>query len=232
MPNLKFQQINGGVVTTPALTDIFPYVSDPAGVPVDRQSSMQTLKDALNVDLVEATINTASGATAATISNSTGVIWDIPIAGIDAAVHRWQWRIDGSDFVVIEATGDGAGAFTDPKVTIDPRAIFNSRVLEAQGADVVSANDLTLGDDGNTFELTGGVQLNAIAIANWQNGSLVTLIFGNETLVKHNTAGGAGFASILLTGSLDFSATVGSTLTIRLSEQGGTQAWREVGRKV
>ena len=36
MPDLKFQQINGGVPTTPLNTDIFPYVSDPFGSPTDK----------------------------------------------------------------------------------------------------------------------------------------------------------------------------------------------------
>ena len=109
-------------------------------------------------------------------------------------------------------------------------ARFDGRVLENQGADVASANDLTLGADGNSFEITGTTQVNAITTSGWQNGSIITLLFTSTPTVKHNTAGGAGTAVLLLAGAVDFAATAGDTLTLRLSEIGGTQAWRETGR--
>jgi hypothetical protein len=86
---------------------------------------------------------------------------------------------------------------------------FSQRVLQSQGADVASANDLTLGGDGNTFEITGNTQINAITTANWQNGALITLLFTSNPTVKHNTAGGAGTAVMLLAGAADFGATAG-----------------------
>lgn len=106
------------------------------------------------------------------------------------------------------------------------------RLQATQGADVASANDLTLGTDGNSFEITGTTQINAITIANWQNGATITLLFASTPTVKHNTAGGAGTAVILLAGAADFAATAGDTLTLLLSEIGGTQAWRELSRAV
>lgn len=109
---------------------------------------------------------------------------------------------------------------------------LDGRVLFAQGADVGSANDLTLGSDGNVFEITGAVQINAITIAGWQNGSMITMLFTSNPVVKHNTAGGAGTAVMLLAGAGDFASTAGDTITLVLSEIGGTQAWREVGRAV
>jgi len=109
---------------------------------------------------------------------------------------------------------------------------FDGRVLESQGADVASANDLTLGSDGNCFEITGTTQINAITITGWKNGAIITLLFASTPTVKHNTSGGANTAVILLAGAADFSATAGDTLTLRLSEIGGTQAWREIGRAV
>lgn len=109
---------------------------------------------------------------------------------------------------------------------------FDGRVLNAQGADVASAGDLTLGSDGNVFEITGTTTINAITTTGWQNGTRITLLFTSTPTVKHNTAGGAGTAVMLLAGAVDFSATAGDTLSLVLSEIGGTQAWREVGRAV
>lgn len=109
---------------------------------------------------------------------------------------------------------------------------FDGRLLKTQGADTASANDLTLGSDGNTFEITGTTQINAITTTGWQNGAMITLFFTSTPTVKHNTAGGANTAVLLLSGAVDFSATANDTLTLVLGEVGGTQAWREVARTV
>lgn len=106
------------------------------------------------------------------------------------------------------------------------------RLLETQGADVASAGDLTLGADGTSFEITGTATVNAITIAGWQNGSRITVICTSTSTWKHNTAGGAGTVPMLLDAGSDFACTADDTLTLLLSERGGTQAWRQVGRSV
>lgn len=121
--------------------------------------------------------------------------------------------------------------FADP-VTFSGAITLSGRELGKQGVDVASANDLTLGTDGNAYEITGTTQINAITTASWQNGSRITLLFTSNLTVKHNTAGGGGTAVILLAGSADFVASAGDTLSLILSEIGGTQAWREVSRTV
>lgn len=100
-----------------------------------------------------------------------------------------------------------------------------------QGGPVASANDLTLGS-GNVFEITGATQINAIVTGDWLGGAQVTLIFASNPTVKHNTAGGAGTAVILLAGAADFSATAGDTLTLVYSGISGVTAWREISRAV
>lgn len=105
---------------------------------------------------------------------------------------------------------------------------MDGRMLNKQGADIASANDLTLGEDGNSWEITGVTQINAITTARWQNGSKISLLFTSTPTVKHNTAGGAGTAPILLQGAVDFAATAGDTLMLLLSEIGGVQAWRQL----
>lgn len=109
-------------------------------------------------------------------------------------------------------------------------ARFDGRVLETQGADVASANNLTLGTDGNCFEITGTTTINLISNVNWQNGSVVTLLFTSTPTVTHNAATSGTNITIQLAGAANFSATAGDTLTLRLSEIGGTQAWREIGK--
>lgn len=110
--------------------------------------------------------------------------------------------------------------------------LSSARLKESQGADVASANNLVLGSDGNVFEITGTTQVNLISNLTWQNGSFVTLLFTSTPTVKHNQATSTTNITIQLAGAADFAATAGDTLTLVLSEIGGTQAWREVSRAV
>ncbi len=107
-----------------------------------------------------------------------------------------------------------------------------TRFQMVQGADIGSANDLTLGSDGNVFEITGTTQVNRIANTNWQNGSVVTLLFTSNPVVAHGQASAGSNITILLAGAANFNATAGDNLMLMLCEIGGTQAWREVGRTV
>lgn len=86
-----------------------------------------------------------------------------------------------------------------------------ARFQQAKGANVASANDLTLGTDGNSFTITGNTQINAIATANWQAGARFVLLLTGTPTLKHDTAGGAGTAKMKLASSLDFTPAAGDT---------------------
>jgi hypothetical protein len=101
-----------------------------------------------------------------------------------------------------------------------------NRNEERRGADVASANDLTLGTDGNLFALTGTTTVNRILTTNWQSGSKLTISFGNLT-IAHNVASGSGYAGFKLAGSANFSPGAnGGNLTVRYN---GTQ-FEEISR--
>lgn len=106
-------------------------------------------------------------------------------------------------------------------------ALLPDRIYGGKGADAASANDTTLGH-GKYFDITGTTQINGIATAGWDTGVVITLQFDSNPTVKHNTAASAGFASLLLAGAGDFSASAGDTLS--LLYDGST--WREVARAV
>lgn len=78
--------------------------------------------------------------------------------------------------------------------------------------------------------ITRTTTINLIANTNWQNGSEITLLFTSTPTVSHGVASSGANITLLLSGSVDFSATAGDTLTLKLSEIGGTQAWREIAR--
>lgn len=105
---------------------------------------------------------------------------------------------------------------------------LGGRFQTLKGADVAAANDLTLGNVGNVFHITGATQVNAITTTNWQAGSEITLIFDSTPTVKNNTAGGGGTAVMLLSLGIDFSATANDVLKLVYD---GT-SWFEVSRSV
>ncbi len=123
-----------------------------------------------------------------------------------------------------------SGTLTAADVVATDDITAGGRIQGAQGIDVASANDLVLGGDGNTFEITGNTQINHIANTGWQNGSEVTLLFTSTPTVDHANASAGANITILLDGAVDFVAAAGDRLKLLLCEIGGTQAWREVGR--
>lgn len=101
-----------------------------------------------------------------------------------------------------------------------------------RGPDVVSANNVVLASYGDTFVVTGVVQINTVATGNVREGQEITLVFSANVTVAHNTAGtGAPFQ---LAGAVPFAATVDDTLTLRLvtSPSIGALRWMEVARTV
>ncbi len=85
----------------------------------------------------------------------------------------------GSSLTSPTLTGTAAGA----------NLTLSGRLQCAFGANVASANTITLGDTGNTFVITGTTQINAITTTGWQDGSEIRLYFIDVVLLKYNTAG-------------------------------------------
>jgi len=118
-------------------------------------------------------------------------------------------------------TGLARGSAGRVKVTDGSSGV--GALLGSKGADIASANDITLGN-ANYFVVTGTTQINTIAATNWTAGSCIVLQFSGSLTVKNATAG-AG-AQLKLAGSADFSATADDTLSI--CYDGST--WRETAR--
>ena len=106
--------------------------------------------------------------------------------------------------------------------------IDSSRFALAKGQNVVAANNLTLGYDGNLFTVTGTTQVNAITTYAWQAGSIVYIRTSSTPTFKHNTSGGAGTAKMMLAGNADFVSAAGDLLVLQYD---GTD-WKEIGRSV
>ena len=94
-------------------------------------------------------------------------------------------------------------------------AILSGRLQTHKGSDVASADEITLGTDGNYFDVTGTTTINHINNSGWQSGSVVVLQFDASVTVTHNAGSPVGSeASILLSGGGNFSATANDTLML------------------
>ncbi len=146
--------------------------------------------------------------------DSAALVYDNTYLGMNSKAFSYQQG--ATDFWKIAS--NGFNAFVTQS---------GSRFEWTTGINVTAANDLTLGNDGNVFTVTGNTQINAITTANWQAGSQIQLIFSGTPTVKNNTAGGAGTATILLAGGVDFAAAANDVLTLVYD---GTN-WHESARK-
>lgn len=117
----------------------------------------------------------------------------------------------------------GNGTFGNATATV-----VAARFQAAKGASVAAANNLTLGLDGQSFVITGNTQINAITTSTWNVGSEITLIFTGTPTVKHNTAGGAGTAPLLLSAGVDLAAS--NPVVLKLIYDGTN--WQEVSRSI
>jgi lysophospholipase L1-like esterase len=124
---------------------------------------------------------------------------------------------------------------TTPNVDMkaDLSTLFNGRLQMKQGADVAStAGAMTLGSNGNTFEITGTNSITLLSNVGWQNGSEVTLMFTGAATLTHATATSGTDITMILAGAANFVASADDTITLVLGEIGGVQAWREKCRSV
>lgn len=111
--------------------------------------------------------------------------------------------------------------------TFTANQTFSARMMIDRGADVASANDITLGADGQTFTITGTTNVQRIATASWNDGAIIALRFSSSLLsISHNTAAGGGFASILLKGDTAYMTSANDILFFQYDST--TVAFRQI----
>lgn len=213
-------------LTTALTTNIGVRIAHPA-----LANGLGSSTDSIGLAIPAASISV--GNTTSTLTNKHGI--SIGVATMTSTTNTRTITNSASLYIAGAPASGGLVSFTNGPYSLWVDAgssRFDGRILGNQGADVASATAVTLGSDGNVFEITGTTQINTITVTGWQNGSIVTLLFTSTPTVSHNNAGGGGTGAVLLAGAANFGATAGDTLTIVLSEIGGTQAWREIGRAV
>jgi len=129
---------------------------------------------------------------------------------------------------VISSTGTVAVVLSTSPTLITPTTndlTFTGREKLDKGADVASGGTVTLGGDGNVFDITGTTTIDEITPTSWQAGSIVYLQFDGILTVTHNSG---GTNDILLGDQGDMTTAAGDTLTLFFN---GTD-WVEVSRSV
>lgn len=128
---------------------------------------------------------------------------------------------------------DGTNWYQDQpsKTYAKDLTMVSGRARFTQGADVVSATNLSLGFDGNVFELTGTTAVTLISNIGWQEGSEIMLVANENVTITNGTATSGTNITIKLAGAANFAMTADDTLTLVLcSTTAGGQAWREKSR--
>jgi hypothetical protein len=102
------------------------------------------------------------------------------------------------------------------------------RFAENKGSDIASANNTALLSDGNTFSVTGAVEMRRLSSGGVQSGTKITLITASTPTIKHNytftnTFTASSSSGLLLTYTNDFESfekvrfTTSGTLPVGLS---------------
>ena len=129
--------------------------------------------------------------------------------------------------------GAGDSTVTDYQFKVTGATYHKGLVQNNQGADVAStAGVMTLGADGNVFEITGTNTITAIANTNKKNGYVVTLLFTSTATLTDGTANSGANIGMELEGNTNFTGSADDAVTLVLSEIGGVQRWRMIGKSV
>ena len=107
---------------------------------------------------------------------------------------------------------------------------FSTRACGAQGTAVTAANNMTLGNLGNYFQISGATQINLLVSTDWQGGSVVILKFNSNPVVKHAQTVSGVNKPIMLAGAVDFATSANDTLTLVYDSTDAV--WYETARAV
>lgn len=102
-----------------------------------------------------------------------------------------------------------------------------NRLNMSKGEDIASANNITLGTDGNQFDITGTTAVMRINPTNFKPGAIVVLNFDGAAVVHHAEGTDTDTAkSLKLQGATDFTTAAGDRLVLYYDGA----LWQEISR--
>ena len=218
----------------------FSYVIRTSAIIADREITIPllTANDTMVLaafiqTLTNKTINLANNTLSGTLAEFNTALSDADFASLagsetltNKTVNLSSNTLSGTKAQFDTALSDDNFAYLAAHQTFTGRMLHSNRHELAKGADVASAGTLTVGDDGNYFDITGTTTINYITTTNWQAGSRITLQFDGSLTVTHNAGSApADTAAIFLAAGANFAASAGKTLTLTYD---GVY-WRETG---
>lgn len=107
------------------------------------------------------------------------------------------------------------------------RTLFRKRMAFNKGIDVASAAVVTLGTDGNTFDITGTTTITHLNPTNWDNGAIIVLQFDGALILTHASGSDTSVAaSLRLRGARNYTTVAGDRLMFVLRDD----VWTEIAR--
>ena len=143
---------------------------------------------------------------------------DLTSASAAGFEESLMMAIDHENYITLYAENDGSGNLQNESIKTLKRFQYK------QGTDIASANDITIGNNGNLFDITGTTQINRISPTGWQAGAGFKLQFDGVVTIKDAQATGGGYNTILCDNSTDIVTATG-TIVEFLYDGTAFKAW-------
>lgn len=224
-------------ISTTAITSTLPVLA-PAGAVTAPAYAFSTDVNSGLYSIADNSVGLATNGVLRLTVDTAAITSTLPITApagtVSAPAYGFVGELDcgfyliGAGNVGLAINGANLISYAASSVTYanDCAVVMGGRFQLKKGSDVASANDITLGSDGNFFNITGTTTINTIAGTGWAVGSEVTLVFNASLTVADNQAGEG--ISLNLAAGANFSAQAGDTLTLIFD----STIWQEKCRSV
>jgi hypothetical protein len=196
------------------------------GILIDAMAGTNTSNFGIDIGNVSgAAVNYAirTGTGIVDFGDDTNITGDLDVTGNITTQSGGNLTLDGT----LRVNGAGASDVTGD-FNMKASATVADDLQEAQGANTAATTNLSLGQTGNAFKITGTTTIDSLSDTAWQDGSRVMLYFSNDITVTNAAAGLTGDdRQIVLQGGRDMQAQDGDVLVLRLM----TNVWVEQSRQ-
>lgn len=126
------------------------------------------------------------------------------------------YSANGNGVVQLDDTTGWSMTYATRNITLNSlNAFITTRWGESKGATVASATNVTLGNDGNYFEISGTTTINCIVNTGWRSGARITLYFQSALTLTDGAACAGANEELRLQGNANVAISALSTVDFR-----------------